>query len=850
MELFLKRSRGSITVLVTLILVPTIFFTGFLTDLSRLKLCGNQAVMAADNYGETVLTQYDNLLKELYGLFAVTQNEDGRKALDDLQAYMKTSFDPSANGINWNHLEAVQDFAGINEVKGFMPYRSATVEMSYEFPENANLGDNIVLATQVGDFMRFRIAEQLVEENTDLLSMLETVSNMEKDAEAIDAKTDLDEKVKELLELTKEYYDILKDIAEYPNYVDGINGAYQTCNNKIEEILASEAYKHYKDYMNEDSSAIAAALSRREEVENAEDDDDSTEETGTDGSTSKVETPAKPKPAPLTDDEKRLCEIADAYNNDPEARKDRLAKKFDDAVGMIEDAAKKDPIHFGNYQSKIESLLDKASKIAAKGQEIKTLEAQLEEILESDDITEKLKNGLKRDLEEMQKLLGGDQIQLYTTIANYINTKDTPVNGEYETQVGKIVEKLEEVADTYLQPNEYEGEYEPPLDAKKWSDFQDVERQKELYDKLVDTFGKGGDEKEGNKKKDQANKMLEDAQNALKGESFVTNARDIPESFGYGSVGNEAGFKMKSMIKDAKKLFSANGFKSAGNQLLLKVYAVQYDFGMFSSRVTNIKTDDEEDQEPAVSLTGYEMSKRINYLYQAELEYLLGGNNSSKKNLESARNKILAIRAVVNFTATYSISEIDKAIRAIQDAATAVNPLLGAVVGGALRLAVTGVETAADWNELKSGESVILIKQEMGDLTALDTFAGLLNISDTNLGEESKDKDGDLCLNYEQYLKLMIVFLTTTDEVMNRTRNLIELNVNAADAGLGEDDNLTSLTFHMKDAHTAVDATCTVHLDFLVMPDGFARKVATSEDYNSLMEFEKNSYKFTVTRGY
>ena len=55
MELFLKRSKGSITVLVTLILVPTIFFTGFLTDLSRLKLCGNQAAMAADNYGETVL---------------------------------------------------------------------------------------------------------------------------------------------------------------------------------------------------------------------------------------------------------------------------------------------------------------------------------------------------------------------------------------------------------------------------------------------------------------------------------------------------------------------------------------------------------------------------------------------------------------------------------------------------------------------------------------------------------------------------------------------------------------------------------------------------------------------------
>ena len=73
---------------------------------------------------------------------------------------------------------------------------------------------------------------------------------------------------------------------------------------------------------------------------------------------------------------------------------------------------------------------------------------------------------------------------------------------------------------------------------------------------------------------------------------------------------------------------------------------LQYDFGMFSSRVTNVN----KDQEKEVSLTGYEMNRQINYLYQAELEYLLGGNNSSKSNLEEARNKILAIRAVTDLS--------------------------------------------------------------------------------------------------------------------------------------------------------------------------------------------------------
>ena len=87
--LFMKRTRGSITVMVTLMLIPTIFFTGFLTDLARIKLYSNQAVITADNYGETIIAEYDYVLKELYGLFAVTQDAEGIKALDDLQDHQQ-----------------------------------------------------------------------------------------------------------------------------------------------------------------------------------------------------------------------------------------------------------------------------------------------------------------------------------------------------------------------------------------------------------------------------------------------------------------------------------------------------------------------------------------------------------------------------------------------------------------------------------------------------------------------------------------------------------------------------------------------------------------------------------------
>ena len=158
---FFKKTKGSITVLVTLILVPTIFFEGFMVDLARIKLYSNQAVMTADNYGEAVISMYDNLLKELYGLFAITQDEEALKQLSSLEEYIKSSFHPAENEIGWKHLEGLQGYMGLNSSReGFMPYKDADVTLSYEVVPDSALSNASILGTQIGDFMKFRILRQ------------------------------------------------------------------------------------------------------------------------------------------------------------------------------------------------------------------------------------------------------------------------------------------------------------------------------------------------------------------------------------------------------------------------------------------------------------------------------------------------------------------------------------------------------------------------------------------------------------------------------------------------------------------------------------------------------------------
>lgn len=840
MKLFLKRSRGSITVFVSLIMIPTIFFTGFLVDLSRLKLYGNQAVMTADNYGDTILSQYDNLLKELYGLFAVTQDEEAIKQLDNLQKYVKSSFDPSSNVVAWNHFEAVQGLIGTSGYDGFMPYQSANVILTREFVDGANLGNHEVLSTQIGDFMRFRIAQQLMGDGSDILEALNEVQNMENNAKAIDKKLEIDEKSQKIFEAAKDYYDELKKFTQYPGYIDGVNISYETCKTAFTEIAESDSYKTYYDYETCNKEAMNAAVEKRDRIESQEEDETEEgeeERDGEDGDEGGGETKES-----LSEEEQRLVDIYDAYQEDSNARKDKLKLRFETAIQGIRNSADVEPINVKNYENILSKLNTHAQKIKRLGSDLKSLREKLEEILNDENITEELRDGVRVDLERMNELF--DQIGYYTDIVTYIDDNNTIVNSEYEQQITDILSVMEKVENKYLNCEEDDVERPDKLQADKWKKFDSNTNYKALYESLDKCFGNEGAEEEGKKKKDAAKDLQKQSAEEISKDE-TTSARDIPADFGYGTSYRGGGFELAKMVNEAVECFATNNFKNEGNKLLLKLYTVEYDFGMFSSRVTNIKKEDEPN-ETEVSLTGYEKSAAINYLYQAELEYILGGSNSSKENLGEARNKILAIRSIVNFTATYSVEEVNTAIQSISDAAAAVNPILGLVVNGALRLAVAGAETAMDWSDLKDGKSVVLIKNTPQQMTAWTKFKDLLNLkSDKPSGEGTGIK-----LDYEQYLMIMMVFLTSSDTIAERTANLIELNVNAAEQKIGENGSLSELKFKMADAHTAVNATCAVHLDFVIMPMGFAQAAVSDETYGSITNFQKNSYKFTVTRGY
>ena len=162
-------SHGIITVFLTLMMVPVVAISSVMVDVARLNLYSSQAVMAADTYGDAVLSEFDNLLKELYGLFSVTQNKEGLEAVNKLADTVGYSFNPVGDG---------------KSLSGFMPYKDADVKISYEKVVGASLSNNNVLMTQISDFMKYRIVEQVMDENG-ILSSLGEFETVDDDMDAI-----------------------------------------------------------------------------------------------------------------------------------------------------------------------------------------------------------------------------------------------------------------------------------------------------------------------------------------------------------------------------------------------------------------------------------------------------------------------------------------------------------------------------------------------------------------------------------------------------------------------------------------------------------------------------------------
>lgn len=469
-------SHGIITVFLTLMMVPVVAISSVMVDVARLNLYSSQAVMAADTYGDAVLSEFDNLLKELYGLFSVTQNKEGLEAVNKLADTVGYSFNPVGDG---------------KALSGFMPYKDADVKISYEKVDGASLSNNNVLMTQISDFMKYRIVEQVMDENG-ILSSLGEFETVDDDMDAIKKRKEISEKSQKAMEDIQDYYDTLKAIAAYPDYLDGLERRFVAYSDKLEAVVKSEEYEKYTYYL-EHQEEIEAAL----EMFDSEEEDTDTE------SSSSEDDP---------EDAEKVADMADLYDKYKDFDVDEYLDDLEIELLVYENPLtdpKGEPINFDNAGEAISALRVQTVML---DNTLKTLKEQVRELKEqlvdcSDDIREGIEAEIK-DLEDILKL--SDQFQEVYDLIEPTN-QDKLKNERNKSDLAYEVGELKDVREKILS-GEIEAGTDRTWKSKVWGQWYDFRDDKGEFYQELQKFCEGGASGKGDK--DAGDKKIDEAKDA------------------------------------------------------------------------------------------------------------------------------------------------------------------------------------------------------------------------------------------------------------------------------------------------------------------------------------------------
>ena len=192
------------TVFVTLLLIPAILLSGTGVDISRMYTAKSILQDANQLAANSILADYDALLQDLYGLFAVTEEDEELKKL--VNKYIMAAIYTSDG-----------DQGGLGVLKLF--YGSSDPTVTVDIEEGQNLGDVDTIRRQIEEYAKLRAPVVIAEE---LIDRLGDFKKVDADAEIIDDKIAIEDKLEEIDKYYEKIYDTIKNFDKFPEKEDDI----------------------------------------------------------------------------------------------------------------------------------------------------------------------------------------------------------------------------------------------------------------------------------------------------------------------------------------------------------------------------------------------------------------------------------------------------------------------------------------------------------------------------------------------------------------------------------------------------------------------------------------------------
>jgi len=844
MQEFIKNTKGAVTVFVTLLLIPAILVSGTAVDLARIHTARSIVQDANQLAANSVLTQYDALLKDLYGVFGVAEDDPVLARL--LNDYIEVSiFGGSKQD---KSLGTLQLFYGSNI------YLDEPL-----FAEEKNLRNEDVLRRQIEEYMKFRGPVIIVQDLIEALGS-DNSNTFKEDSDVISDKLEIDSAIAELYEKYKELYNAIIEADKCDQIGGLVGGTVGTVSGRLVEICQEfinlkACYKAWEDATDADKKSDLAAKYKAI-LENIRIRTIGGRP-GNTWSNGKWQHYGNAKGLNLVIEES--IERADVFK-----------QKFDNVVNIaqqidsmntelrqkVEDFEKR--VMSGGCNEELKAALTQKT-----GTPPKSIIDRYKDILEWDNLgslaTVYKDNGYKYIDDEMKPLLESvvyrnknnssspsltrEQLETITTNSAFNLSSSTKV----EDSRAAIFAGFTKDNVTYGVPPGFLRFEECGNDHKAF--FEELEQMMnqpdippvKLHDEQEEAEGKNAQDKQ----KNMINQLLDIVTEAYVG---LTN-----DPLGAMNVYDGASSDPESMdMREIDEIFSqasnnpvssvlsnpTSSITAAADYLLLLTYCTS----MFSNYTTarpdtNGKSRDEVgDIDFPKSITGVPLSPEVNYFFQSEWEYLYNGDNNASNNLSSVTRLIFLIRMVCNYITVFSVNEISTIVNSIR-AAFAWCPPVGVVLGELARAAFVAAESAIDVANLRNGKKVPLIKKSSEWICSP---SGIVNALDSMLSDSTgNNKPNERGITYSNYMMFFFIAkgLFSSDmgnELTERTADLIEWNVNNYKSNMfSDEEKMTEALsneghFKLIDMKTDFSLTTTVDMRMLFLSMVFAQNFSDS----------------------
>lgn len=806
-----RKTRGAISIFLVMILIPTMLLSAVLIDGSRLASARAMTQEAADLAALSVLSSYDQELKDEFGLFAMDDSGKAEAIYKEslnatLLAYGMSGTEEYSDRI-WEILKSAVGAGNPYKGKSFLNLYDFSVDSCKVTPKYS-LAEWQVLENQMVEYSKFRGIYVMADRFNILSSFGEAKKQAEEEREACEV-------MEEKMTVDEENQAVEKALKSLRDSIGSLNAAVQqTAADRNHYILCLEAKmkKIRRDYTEDDE---------------AEDSDENELAAEYDSSRSQLRTDLQAVTACAAD----VLEKAELAKSEAEEAVKRLESfqsghrdSANEAVSsMAEEAESSAEQYRSKYLPQIGSIVnDSVLKQIVNGGNLEN--SMAEKLAKIDEAIKRygreLEEAEKKKAEEEKKSEGESEAEEEKEAESESETeteeedKDETVYLYYYLTGGDSTEEIDQVLYGSSQSRCYKPAVNGVIrffEGRSWPEINPLLEVNSEHgsEKIDEEFAGRQSGNDGSRSEDESEAergSIDSAWYAVRPSAvFQSEEGNSSDLNFYNKDGNLA--SSKNIISQGKK---ASLVEQAGEAARDDVLCLSYMFGTFKTRLTGVNkfsgkgmsdSDKKSDYMPEWRYAHEEGELDMRFtpkkdrdtVLRGEIEYLIYGNATDRANEDAVYATIFAERLANNMIAVYQNKEIREACHSAASASAAASavflvPIPEPVFFWIFLTAWATAETVMDMNYLVHGGYKIPLFKTKDNLLLSDFPTGKGLIS--NYGNADKG----IFVTYEDYLLILLLIKGQKKRLM-RSADLIEVNRKKKDG-----------SFSMAKAYTGIQA--------------------------------------------